>query len=95
MLNYQLTQHAKTRMPQRNLKKSDLDIVLTLGTEINDGVILTNNDASQAIRELKDEIKRVERLTNLFVVIENEALITAYRPRPSKMKKIMRRRRQN
>ena len=91
MLNYELTNHAQTRLPQRNLKKSDLDLVLTLGTETSDGIVLTNKDAAQAIKELKDEIERVERLTNLFVVVDCNRLITAYRPRRRKMKKIMRR----
>jgi hypothetical protein len=90
MMNLRITDHARTRLPQRNIKKSDLDLVMEHGTETRDGIILREKDVIEEIKELKAQIKRLERLINVYVVVNKNIMITAYRPRPGKLKKVMR-----
>ena len=90
MINYTLTKHAQTRLPQRNLSQKDIDLVLSYGTETRDGVMLMKRDVYREIKHLKRMIKRIERLKDTFVVIDGGSLITSYRPGPQKMKHVLR-----
>lgn len=94
-MTFNLTNHAQTRLPQRNLKPEDIALVLKLGTETRDGVLMTKKDVRAAVDELKGDISRVERLLNTYVVTEGEDLITAYRPGRTKLKNVIRSARTN
>ena len=51
-MTFNLTNHAQTRLPQRNLKPEDIALVLKLGTETRDGVLMTKKDVRAAVDEL-------------------------------------------
>ena len=89
MMNLKITDHARTRLPQRNIKEEDVAIILNLGTETRDGVVMTNSDVRGAVEPLKRQIERIERLTNTYLVTDGEVLITAYRPGRRKLKRVM------
>ena len=76
-------------MSQRGIRRSDLDILLAHGTEVSpDRFRLRKRDAAQLIRNLKEQIARLERLTDKEIVVADGWLITAYhRTRPSKPSK--------
>lgn len=79
-----ITRHGEARLSQRGIRKSDLDILLTHGTETGpERIMLRKHDAAQAIRDFKRQIAVLERLSGKEVVIADGQLITAYhRTRP-------------
>ena len=89
MTSITITRHGEARMSQRGIRESDLDILLVHGTEISPArFMLRKRDAVQLIRDLKEQIARLERLTNKEIVVADGTLITAYhRTRPSKHSK--------
>ena len=79
MTNLTITHHGETRMSQRGIRETDLDVLLTHGTDIGrDRIMLMQRDAAKVIRALKKQIANVERLTNKVLVVVDGHLITAY-----------------
>ena len=74
-----ITRHARSRMSQRGIRETDLEVILTHGTEIGrDRIMLKKRDAAKVIQDLKKQIANVERLTDKVLVVEEGQLITAY-----------------
>ena len=89
------TRHAKTRIQQRGMRKSDIPIILTCGTQIDDETwFMCNRDAAREIETRKREIQTLSRLVNRKVVIRDGRIITAYPSNPSNQKRTLRRGRQ-
>lgn len=62
-MNSHFTQHALSRIRQRGLYESDIQIILDSGTPVgNDSVLLLDHDVEREVRKLKREIARLERL---------------------------------
>lgn len=79
MTNLVITCHGETRMSQRGIRESDLDLILDYGTEIGqDRLMLTRRDAARLIGERKKEIAKIERLTDKVIVVSEGCLVTAY-----------------
>ncbi len=73
------TRHLSERMQQRSFKEADIDLIVHCGTYIGDEeVFLSNKDADREIRQLKAQIKRLDRLRNRKIILKNNALVTAY-----------------
>jgi len=60
-----LSRHAETRMRQRGMRPSDLDLILRFGSviggDIHDVYLLKNKDVQREIDRLNGEIRRQER----------------------------------
>jgi|GEM_PF-1735134 len=86
MMSITITRHGNARMSQRGIRRSDLDTLLTHGTEISPNrFMLRNRDAATLIQERKNEIARLERLAGKEAVVADGHLITAYhRTRPNR-----------
>lgn len=54
MNDLSLTTHAVTRMAQRAILPSDLDIILAFGSEVEDGILVREKDVECAERALVD-----------------------------------------
>ena len=89
------SQHARTRMQQRGIRKADIPIILEYGTQIDDETyFMRNRDAVREIETRKREIQALSRLVNRKVVIREGRVITAYPSNPSDQKRTLRRGRQ-
>jgi hypothetical protein len=76
---FQLTHHASTRMAQRGIAKSDVELISNLGTEVEGGYLFREKDFHAADRELKRQRQRLRRLVGKRVVIQGGVVIvTAY-----------------
>ena len=74
-----LTRHGEARLSQRGIRKADLEVLLTHGTDIGrDRIMLTRRGAAEAIGDLKRRIADVERLAGKVLVVTDGHLITAY-----------------
>lgn len=73
------TRHGEARMSQRGIRKDDLEILLTYGTDIGrNRIMLRKRDAARLIHDLKKRIAKIERLTDKVLVVAGGQLITAY-----------------
>ena len=86
------SQHARTRMQQRGIRKADIPIILAYGTQIDDETyFMRNRDAIREIETRKREIQALSRLVNRKVVIRDGRVITAYPSNPTDQKRTLRR----
>ena len=75
------TKHCKARMAQRGLPKRLLDLVLEFGKDSGDKLILNKKATQKVIDEIdtmRKELLRIMDKGGVTVVIDNEAMITAY-----------------
>ncbi len=72
-MNLLYSNHAKTRLQQRGMRGADVELVMNTGTALNDNsIILLKRDAEREIAKRKNEIKRLERLQSVRVVLGSE-----------------------
>jgi hypothetical protein len=75
------TKHCQSRMAQRGLPKRLLDLVLEFGKDSGDKLILNKKATQMVIDEIdtmRKELLRIMDKGGVTVVLDNEALITAY-----------------
>lgn len=88
-----LTQHAALRMAQRGFRDEDLDLIVRIGTEVEGGYLVREQDCEEEIRRLKRQEERIRRLKGKRVVVaENECqILTVYHASKNKQKRLLRR----
>ena len=62
MTRLMVTRHAETRLNQRGFRKSDLNVILSYGTEIGrNRIMLTKRDVAREIKNLKKPTRKTGR----------------------------------
>lgn len=74
-----LTKHIRTRCQQRGIKEADLGLIVQYGTETPKGMILTRKDIAVVEREVKKLINSLSKLQDVFVAMDGETMMTAFR----------------
>ena len=89
-MNEQLTLslHADGRIRQRGIPKRDLALVVEFGLAVRDGYVLRGRDAARAISDLKRTIARLERLAGTFVAVQEDTVLSVYRPTRARRRKV-------
>jgi hypothetical protein len=87
-----LTRHGTERLRQRGYRKADVGLVLALGTPMGNAVVLTDRDVTQRIAECRRLISQLERLRGSAVVLAGDRVLSVYRPRRSKLRRLLRHR---
>lgn len=90
MTDIGITRHAVQRMAQRSFRESDLDLIMMIGTEVEDGYLVRTKDRLAAERALKQLLVQIRRLDGKRVVVESGSVVTAYRPGREKERRLMR-----
>ena len=75
------TKHCQARMAQRGVPKRLLDLVLEFGKDSGDKLILNKKATQKVIDEIdtmRKELLKIMDKGGVTVVIDNEAMITAY-----------------
>ena len=79
MKNLMVTHHAETRMSQRGIRSSDIDLLLVYATEMGGGrLMLRAKDVDRAVGELKRLMATLQRLKNKVLVVAEGSVVTAY-----------------
>lgn len=73
-----LTDHAAVRMAQRSIKNKDADLIALIGTEVNDGYLVTNQDYQKVERGLKKILESCRRVRGKRLVVAHGQIVTAY-----------------
>lgn len=84
-MTLEFTRHGEKRANQRAFRPSDIELIRRYGTFIRDrktdeNYLLRCKDADRAVRSLKKEIQRLERLRGCQAVIIGNKLVTVCRP---------------
>lgn len=85
-----LTDHALERMAQRGIRMSDLDLILELGSEVDDGYLVRDKDCRELETVLKQFLGRVRRLRGKRVVVADGSIVTTFRARRGEQKRLLR-----
>lgn len=92
MSSEHLTQHARIRMAQRGIRDDDLDLIKRIGSEVEGGYFVRDQDAQDEERRLKREIDRVRRIRGKRVVVSGDRVVTVYHAGRGKERRLLRRR---
>jgi hypothetical protein len=90
MNDVDLTHHAQIRTSQRGIRESDLDLLILIGTPVNDGFLARHKDCETLERQCKQLIERIHRLRGKRVVVAEGRVITAYRVNRRKARNLLR-----
>jgi hypothetical protein len=86
-----LTRHAILRMSQRGIGLDDIELIEAIGTQVERGsYFLRRKDVQAFERQIKKTIDQVRRLEGKLVVVKDDAVITAYRVRQDKERRLLR-----
>ena len=85
-----LTKHIRNRCQQRGIKEADLDLIFQYGTETPKGVILTHKDVAVVEREVKNLVNRLSKLQDVFVAMDGETMMTAFRATKQQRRSMLR-----
>jgi hypothetical protein len=84
------TRHAIARMTQRAIRSEDVDLIIAIGTEIENGYLVRTKDCQEALRELKRLLHQVRRLEGKRIVTAGERIVTTYLARPKTLRRLLR-----
>jgi hypothetical protein len=76
---HHMTWHAEKRVRQRGFKTRDINFIMKHGELVNDGYVLTVKAVEKRRSELKKELQRLDKLTNVAVIASEGTVITIYR----------------
>jgi len=80
MSTISISRHAEERSAQRGIPINDLEILMLIGCEVEDGYFVRDKDCEVVERELLYALKRIRRLRGTRMVVANGCAVTAYRP---------------
>lgn len=87
------TGHALTRMAQRGIRFTDIDVIMAVGTEVKDGILVRRKDVEMAERCLREAIKALRRVEGKRLVMADGQLLTAYHARGGVQRRLLRKQR--
>jgi hypothetical protein len=90
---HHVTRHGVERLRQRGFRTGDLDVVLEMGTPAGNAILLTDHDVQKQVAEYRRRIQQLERLRGTAVILAGDRVLSAYRPRRSKVRRFLRERR--
>jgi len=88
-----LTHHGNERLRQRGYRKGDIALVLAVGTPTGNAVLLMDHDVDEEIAEHRRRIAQLERLRGTAVILDGDTVLSIYRPRRPKARRLLRHRR--
>jgi hypothetical protein len=85
-----VTKHAATRMSQRGIVPNDAELIVLIGTQIDDGYLVRERDYREAEQSLKQLLQNFRRLVGKRLVVKNGQIVTAYRASKQKERYLLR-----
>ena len=86
-----MSNHAETRMRQRGLRNTDVELILRCASEIGEDVyFLSRKDVERETQRRKREIQALDRLCGQKVVVAEDTIVTCYHSRRNDQKRMLR-----
>jgi hypothetical protein len=90
MSNLAVTNHARIRSAQRNIPLTDLDIVVMIGSEVENGFYIRDADCEALEQVLRATLKKLTKWRGAQLIVKDGAVVTTYRPTREQEKKMLR-----
>lgn len=84
------TPHAAVRAAQRGIRDDDLQLIMSVGTEVEGGILVRERDYLAIEQDVKIRLARLRRLVGKRVVFKGNVLLTVYHAQPAKSRKLLR-----
>ena len=81
--------HAVMRLAQRGFRNGDAELIMSIGTEVEGGYFVREKDVREIEKRIKSILDRLRRVAGKRLVVENGTVVTGYRPRPKKERKLL------
>jgi hypothetical protein len=85
-----LTGHAAMRMAQRNIKMKDAELIMLIGTEVDDGFLVRAKDGLELEKLLFNLLKHIKRVRGKRLVTASGRIVTAYHSSESDQRRLLR-----
>jgi len=73
-----LTNHAAVRMAQRGIMPKDSDLIALIGTQVDDGYLVREQDYREVEHAMKRFLQRLRRVVGKRLVVQGNRVVTAY-----------------
>lgn len=84
-----ISRHARIRMAQRGIREADIDLILTMGSEVEGGLLVRRKDFERYEADLRARIQKAERLVGKRLVMVKDTLVTAYHSSQTEAKRLL------
>ena len=85
-----LTNHAAVRMAQRGILPKDSELIVLIGTQVDDGYFVREQDYQEVERALKQLLNRFRRVVGKRLVVQGNHVVTAYHPSRKYQRRLLR-----
>jgi hypothetical protein len=85
-----MTEHALIRMAQRGLRLKDAELIELVGSQLEDGFIVLDQDYRQLEADLKKILEAARRVRGKRLVVAEGRVITAYYPSKKRQRRLLR-----
>jgi hypothetical protein len=85
-----LTNHAAVRMAQRGILPKDSELIVLIGTEVDDGYLVREQDYLEVEHAMKRFLERLRRVVGKRLVLRGNHVVTAYRPSKKRERRLLR-----
>lgn len=89
-----LTKHAIARLSQRGFLDCDPELIMHLGSEVEDGFLFLDKDFQEIDSKLRQYSAHLRRLVGKRIVMVNGRMITGYHAERQKCSALLRNRKQ-
>ncbi len=86
-----ITGHAAIRMAQRAFRLRDAELIVLIGTEVEDGYLVREKDYQQVERTLKELLSRFRLLVGKRLVVADGTIVTVYHATRRQQRRLLRR----
>jgi ribosomal 50S subunit-associated protein YjgA (DUF615 family) len=87
-----MTAHGAMRMSQRGVGTDDIEMIMRIGTKVEGGYLVLEQDYQAFEREQKQYCQHARRLVGKRLVVEgDQVVVTAYHADRGKLRRLLRR----
>jgi len=90
MSSLHITQHAVERLAQRSIAASDINLIMEIGSEVDDGYLVRSQDRQAVEKILKRFLNRIRRLEGKRLVVSGGYIVTGYHANAREERKLLR-----
>ncbi len=90
MSSLTITKHAAARMAQRGIVPRDAELIVLIGTQLDDGYVVREKDYQETEHRLKQLLHSFRRLVGKRLVVKDGAIVTAYHPSKRRARRLLR-----
>ena len=84
------TAHASVRMAQRGISPKEAELIVLIGTQLDDGYYVTNANYQEVEHAMKRLMHQLKRVVGKRLIASSGQIVTAYHPDQRHQRLLMR-----